>query len=161
MPVLSKLLPKLGPRIKPILFLYWRFVRGMTLGVRCVVFDGKQRVFLVRHTYTPGWHFPGGGVEVNETSYEALEKELWEEGKIELSQKAELFGLYLNRKGAGRDHVVLYVAHHWTQNSKPLPNHEIAESGFFELDDLPREITQATKQRLKEINENIEPTKTW
>ena len=29
---------------------FWRFSRGMTLGVRAVVLDGQGRVFLIRHT---------------------------------------------------------------------------------------------------------------
>jgi 8-oxo-dGTP pyrophosphatase MutT (NUDIX family) len=41
--------------------------RRMTLGVRVVLLDGN-RVFLIRHTYLPGWQFPGGGVEPGETA---------------------------------------------------------------------------------------------
>src|SRR3546814_6227874 len=33
----------------------------MTLGSRVMVVDG-DKVLLIRHTYVPGWQFPGGGV---------------------------------------------------------------------------------------------------
>lgn len=39
------------------------FTRGATLGVRAACYDGTGRIFLVRHTYLPGWYLPGGGVE--------------------------------------------------------------------------------------------------
>ena len=42
---------------------WFALARGMTLGVRAAAFDEGGRVFLVRHSYVPGWHMPGGGVE--------------------------------------------------------------------------------------------------
>ena len=55
------------PVIRRVLHLYWRFSRGLTVGVRAVVIDGEGRVFLIKHSYVPGWQLPGGGVEIGET----------------------------------------------------------------------------------------------
>ncbi|MGZ5933057.1 MAG: NUDIX domain-containing protein, partial [Rhizomicrobium sp.] len=84
------------PALRRIFHVYWRFARGMTLGVRAVVLDRDNRVFLVKHSYVSGWHLPGGGVEVGETFGDALRRELVEEGKIEVLGEPALHGLFLN-----------------------------------------------------------------
>ena len=50
-------------RVRTRLHLFLTAVRKrLTVGVRAVLVDG-DKVLLVKHTYTPGWQFPGGGVE--------------------------------------------------------------------------------------------------
>lgn len=132
--------------------LYFRIKRPMTLGVRALVYDSASNsVFLIRHTYVPGWQLPGGGVETGETLQEALAKELMEEGNIMLTDAPNLFAVYFNRGASVRDHVVLYVCNSFNQTAPKVPDHEIAEGGFFPLDALPPGTTRATKDRLAEV----------
>ncbi len=126
------------------------FTRGATLGVRAACFDEKGRIFLVRHTYLPGWYLPGGGVERGETLLVALHKEIREEGNLEAASRPELFHVYLNLEGSNRDHVALYRLD-VTQTKSKKPDHEIAESGFFDLSELPEGVTAATRRRLAEL----------
>src|ERR1700719_2899162 len=91
------------PVLRRMFHLYWRFARGMTLGVRAVVLDGDNRVFLVKHSYVAGWHLPGGGVEVGESFRDALARELQEEGRIELLGEPALLGLFFNSRVSRRD----------------------------------------------------------
>ncbi len=133
----------------------------MTLGVRAVVIDGENRVFLVKHSYVSGWHLPGGGVETGETLREALTREIMEEGKIELVGEPALFGVYLNSHVSRRDHVALYLVRHFRQEQLPEPNREIVACGFFEMQALPAETTQGTRLRLSEVIENRPPSQTW
>ena len=112
---LQRLRMKLEPALRRLFHVYWRFARGMTLGVRAVVLDGDDRVFLVKHSYVSGWHLPGGGVEAGETLREALQRELFEEGRIEISGEPALHGLFLNSHVSPRDHVAVYLVRHFTQ----------------------------------------------
>src|SRR5271157_3295631 len=82
--------------------------RPMTLGVRAIALDAAGQVFLVRHTYLPGFYLPGGGVEPNETAQASLERELEEEGRIELGEPLRLIGFFYNPRHSRRDHVALY-----------------------------------------------------
>ena len=110
----------------------------------------------MRHSYVPGWHMPGGGIERRETSHDALVKELREEGNLRIIGEPKLFQVYLNTSASRRDHVVFYRAD-VEQTAPRKPDAEIVESGFFALDALPEGTTEATKRRLRELN-GEEPT---
>ena len=152
---------KLEPPLRRLFHLYWRFARGMTLGVRAVVLDADARVFLVKHSYVAGWHLPGGGVEVGETFVEALRRELMEEGRIELTGEPALQGIFLNSHVSRRDHVAVYLVRHFSQDRLPEPNREIVACGFFAATDLPPETTEGTRLRITEALSGTAPITTW
>jgi len=140
---------------------YWRFSRGLTVGVRGIVLDDSNRVFLIRHTYVPGWHLPGGGVETGETALEALRRELREEASIAFDETPRLHGVFFNAKASRRDHVVVYVVTRFTVLGQRQPDWEIAEAGFFPLDELPEGTTAATRRRLAEVRDGAAVSTDW
>jgi 8-oxo-dGTP pyrophosphatase MutT (NUDIX family) len=158
---LQALRTRFEPALRRMFHLYWRFARGMTLGVRGVVLDGDNRVFLVRHSYVAGWHLPGGGVEVGETIVDGLRRELFEEGRIELLGEPALHGVFFNSHVSRRDHVAVYVIRHFSQDRLPEPSREIVACGFFDSGALPAGTTQGTRLRIAEVLENRAPLSTW
>lgn len=161
MTALQHLRIRLEPQLRRAFHLYWRIARGMTLGVRGVVLDGGNKVFLVRHSYVAGWHLPGGGVEVGETSHEALRRELVEEGRIELTAEPVLHGLFFNGHVSRRDHVAVYIVRQFRQDRLPEPNHEIVECGFYDAGALPADTTRGTRLRIAEVLDGAAPIATW
>ena len=158
---LQALRRRVEPLLRRMFHLYWRFARPMTLGVRGVVVDAGNRVFLVKHSYVAGWHLPGGGVEVGETISDALRRELVEEGRIELTGEPVLHGLFFNSYVSRRDHVAVYLIRHFRQDRLPEPNREIIACGFFAADALPAETTEGTRLRIAEALEGRAPIPTW
>ena len=158
---LSTVRRRLEPLIRVLFHIYWRFSRGLTVGVRGLVFDGEGRVFLVKHSYVAGWHLPGGGVEKGETLLAALARELREEGNIELDGAPALHAIYFNRRISSRDHVALYVVRSFQQTAPPKPNHEIVAHGFFAIQDLPAETSRATRERIAEVMTGRSASETW
>lgn len=152
---------RINPVLRRALHFYWRFSRGLTMGVRGAVIDRADRVFLIRHTYVPGWHLPGGGVEAGETALEALTRELDEEARIRVTEPPRLHGIFFNRGMSARDHVLVYVVRDFAVLGEKRPDREIAGAGFFPLDALPDGTTHQTRRRLAEIREGALPTAEW
>jgi 8-oxo-dGTP pyrophosphatase MutT (NUDIX family) len=139
------------PLINRLAHFYWRFSRGLTVGVRAVVLDAGGRVFLIKHTYAAGWHLPGGGVEAGETLVQALARELREEGNIEIAAPPLLHGVFFHPVYSRRDHVTVYVVRNFRQSRAPEPNREIAAHGFFPPNALPAGTTSGTRARIAEV----------
>lgn len=123
----------------------------MTLGAQGVLIDGADRVLLVRHSYRPGWFFPGGGVEWGETLEEALTRELGEEVGVMLEGSPVLHGIFSNNANFSGDHIAVYLIRDWTRRQGYLRTGEIAEAEMFAADDVPERTDAGTRRRLDEI----------
>ena len=138
---------------------FWRLRRPATLGVRGVVTNDQGKVLLVRHTYTPGWHFPGGGVESRETCALALKRELQEEAGVE-TDELELVSVHANHAFFPNDHVLVFRVVKWRQG-KVLQRGEIAEICFANPLNPPEGVTAGTKRRLEELFGGKRPSELW
>jgi 8-oxo-dGTP pyrophosphatase MutT (NUDIX family) len=135
--------------------------RHMTLGTRTVLIDG-DRVFLIRQTYMPGWQFPGGGIEPGESAQESAARETLEETGYRVTGPMQLFGFYHNLNSAtNRDHVAVFLCRDFEQAFRFAPNHEIADFGWFDRNDLPADTSLGMRRRLAEIFEGRAQSPQW
>ena len=158
---LSKLRVAFEPLLRRVFHFYWRFSRGLTLGVRGMVIDEAGRIFLIKHGYVSGWHLPGGGVEPRETTLEALARELKEEGNIDLDGPPAFHGLFHNSRISGRDHIAVYIVRAFRQEAAPIPDREIIAHGFFAPEELPLETTMSTRARIREVLSGLPAPSKW
>ena len=136
------------------------FLRRMTIGVRAMlVEDGK--VLLIKHSYIPGWHFPGGGVDHLETIEEGMCREVMEETGFRVTGSPRVFQTYLNVLPPKRDHVVLYVCESFEKAAEFKPNNEIVACEWFDMTALPKDISKATRARIEEVFGNKPRGRTW
>jgi ADP-ribose pyrophosphatase YjhB (NUDIX family) len=124
-------------------------LRGISLGVRACVRDELGRILLIQHSYLPGWHFPGGGVEFGETAAEAVRRELVEEGGVELTAPPQLIGLYRNPEWTAGDHVAYFEAGAWRPCGRKW-GVEIRDAAFFAEGELPPDVHPSVRRRLAE-----------
>ena len=153
-------LRRIEPFARPLLHAYARVTRGLTLGVRGLGTDGDGKVLLVRHTYMPGWYFPGGGVEWGEVAEHALARELVEEAGVRMTARPVLASMHSNHKGHRGDHVLIYRVTAW-EPCPPTQHGEIEAIEWFAPDGLPDDLSPATRRRLEELLDGAEASPHW
>ena len=121
-----------------------------TFGVFAAIFDDDGRILCVRLNYgSRGWTTPGGRVEPSESPFDALAREVVEETGLEV-EPGELLGVYGKPQD---DDVVLSVRAQITGRRAWQPNDEIAEFGYFALDELPEPMSVAARARITDALE--------
>ena len=134
-------------------------IAPVAYGAHAMVEDGEGRLLLVRHTYMPGWFFPGGGVNRGEPANDAVKRELKEEIGLESFATCELFGLYTRKHIWTTNVIALFHVKGAIFNFKP--NMEIAEAKFFPLDAPPAGAGPGPLRRFAEFATGREKSGYW
>jgi 8-oxo-dGTP pyrophosphatase MutT (NUDIX family) len=129
--------------------LYWFFRRPTTAGTRAIALTPEGKVILIRHSYIPGWHLPGGGKGRHEEASAAVLRELREEIGLISHDGLATMAEYEHVIDFKHDRVSLFVVRNVAY--APHPTLEIVDVGEFELDDLPTDASLPTVRRLAEF----------
>lgn len=135
--------------------LKWRITRPITMGVRIMLIR-ENHVVLVRHTYQPGWQFPGGGVKWGENLAEAAVREANEEVGAQLLRPPTLFGIYTNVGEGKSDHIALFLSEDFVLE-QASDRWEIQSCQTFALEALPPDLGAGYVRRLGDYQENRPP----
>ena len=131
----------------------------VAFGAVAIVDDADGRVLLVRHSYQPGWHLPGGGVGPAEPPAQAIVRELQEEVGLTESAAPELLGIFTRRIGWVTNVIALY--HVPGARIAFKQSAEILEILWADPRALPEGAVRGTRRRLAEWTDKTAPSPYW
>ncbi|WP_225207684.1 NUDIX domain-containing protein [Novosphingobium huizhouense] len=115
----------------------WGLLRLRVRGTSVLVFDDRQRVLLVRHSYhrPDEWMLPGGGMGRERDPVRVAQRELREETGC-LLENATWYGSHPVVTAQGWTNLTELVAG-TTRDAPRCDGRELNEARFFALDALP------------------------
>lgn len=156
---MNALLFRIG-RLASLVMLWLKALRApVAFGVVAIVEDRNGRVVLVRHTYRPGWHLPGGGVERGEAPTIAILRELKEEIGLLRSDAPLLRDVFARKVGIVTNVIALYRVSNAELDFKP--NFEIREIVHADPADPPPDTVAGARRRLAELVGEAAPNGRW
>lgn len=124
---------------------YCFIFRPVRMGVRVVMLQDNE-VWLIQHTYLPGWFLPGGGLKRNETLEQAARREAFEETGAELNE-ISLLGIFSSFIQWKTDHTAVFLCKDFKITGKS--DGEIAAMRLFPIDALPDTIFSSHRKLLE------------
>ena len=134
---------------------YWRNSSQQKIkGVRLIIVD-ERRVLLVSHWYAPwAWTLPGGGVDKDEAPEQAAVREAMEETGLVVNSIGGEIGLYEGVWGRF-DLVGVYWTGDFSGSLAMKPNFEIMARSWFDVDNLPEELSPANRRRIEAYRDGM------
>lgn len=127
--------------------IYCFIFRPVRMGVRVIMLQNDE-VWLVRHTYLPGWYLPGGGLKRNETLEQAARREVREEIGAKMNEMS-LMGVFTSFAQWKTDHTVVFLCRDFERTGKS--DGEIAEVRALPLNDLPDNVYYVHRRLLEKF----------
>ena len=118
-----------------------------TVSAAAIIFDADGRILLLNHVLRPfsGWGLPGGFVSGGESPEHAIRREIREETGLELD---DLRLLRVRTIGA---HVEILFTATAEGEGEILSPREILDLGWFDIESMPREMSEAQKRVIREV----------
>ena len=128
-------------------------------GVRAIILNDHQEVLLQRRTDLACWGLPSGSVELDETAFDALKREVREETGIEV-RCAEPMALYSGPsqrfKYPNGDEIqcfsVAFIVRDWSGEPK-ADGVEGSEVRFWPMDALPQDLVTIHARTLNDFRQ--------
>jgi ADP-ribose pyrophosphatase YjhB (NUDIX family) len=127
-----------------------------TVGLSGVVLDDAGRVLLLRNRfrYSKSWQLPGGFLTRGESLEGALAREIREEAGLKVRVESQVVA-----RLARPQHLDVCYVCRVIGGQLRLDGREILEGGFFELTDLPAEMSAEQRKLLEDLRTKDAPRK--
>ena len=154
--LLSKILPKamlvslyknlpISKKLKA--WIVWRANKRFLVAVLGIITNGENKILLLKHTYRKRpWGIPSGWLDYEDPKA-GLEREIYEETNFKVKIEKLIYTEYVtvpNRINIF--YVGKYISGEFTSNE------EIADYGFFDLNNLPDGISKDLKSLLEKLS---------
>lgn len=128
----------------------------------CLIFNEKGQVLLQKRSDDNLWGNPGGSMELGETIYDTITREIKEETNLNLKEEElKVFNIY---SGEEQHHIypnqdeayfvnIIFETHHIDGTIKL--DSESKELKFFDIDALPENITKPFESVKKDLEKRI------
>lgn len=128
----------------------------------CLIFNERGQVLLQKRSDDHLWGNPGGSMDLGETVYETIIREMKEETNLIIKEEdLNLFHIY---SGESQHHIypnqdevymvnIIFECHHYLGELNP--DFESENLKFFDLDHLPDHITKPFREVARDLKSRI------
>ena len=148
--------------MRRLLHVYWRFARGMTLGVRGLVIDGTGHVFPGQAQLCRRLAFARWRGRDRRNADDRAHARVTRGGQHRAERTTVVVRrLFEPARFTARSRCVVRRSRVFHQSAPPQPDSEIVAHGFFALNYFSEDTTLATRARIAEVLQDWTIAEHW